>query len=135
MPRLWNEAIPWSLSVLDFEDIRFADYELYNAAGLNGEPDKAVVADPEDTELNQFLARYETEYFTAIAGRQRVILDDHRFVGNVGWRQNEQTYDAYTLKSNWVPDIDLFYSYVDDVNRIFGPESSRDFRADSHLEV
>lgn len=37
---------------LDIEDIRAADYDLYNAAGLNGEPNKAVVADPEDTELN-----------------------------------------------------------------------------------
>jgi hypothetical protein len=26
--------------------------------------------------------------------RQRIIYDNARFVGNVGWRQNEQTYDG-----------------------------------------
>ena len=118
---------------LDFEDIRTADYDLYNASGLNGQPGKAVVADPQVTELNQFLAQYTSDYVTGIAGRQRIILDDHRFVGNVGWRQNEQTFDAYTLKSQWIPNTTLFYSYVDDVNRIFGPDSRRDFQSDSHL--
>lgn len=118
---------------VDFEDIRSVDDGLYNAAGLNGEPDKAVVADPEDTELNQFLARYDGEYFGAVAGRQRMTLDDHRFLGNVGWRQNEQTLDAYTLTSDWIPETSILYSYVDDVNRIFGPDARRDFRSDTHL--
>ncbi len=117
----------------EFEDIRSADEDLYNAAGLNNEPDKAVVADPEDTELNQFFARYESEYFEAIAGRQRIILDDARFIGNVGWRQNEQTFDAYTILTEWIPDTRVYYSYVDDVNRIFGPDANLDFESDSHL--
>ena len=30
-------------------------------------------------------------------GRQRITYDDQRFVGNVGWRQNEQTYDALRI--------------------------------------
>jgi hypothetical protein len=118
---------------LEFEDTRSADESLYNAAGLNGEPKKTVIADPESTELNQFLAEYKNEYFGAKAGRQRIILDNARFVGNVGWRQNEQTYDAYTLTSGWVENLNLFYSYVDDVNRIFGPAARRDFKSDSHL--
>ena len=117
----------------ELEDIRSADEDLYNAAGLNGEPQKAVVADPEDTELNQAFVRYENPYVGATVGRQRTILDDARFVGNVGWRQNEQTYDAYTLTSDWIPDTSIFYSYVDDVNRIFGPDANRDFESDSHL--
>ncbi len=117
----------------EFEDIRSADESLYNAAGLNGEPNKAMVFDPEDTELNQFLARYKSEYVNVVAGRQRLLLDDHRFVGNVGWRQNEQTFDAYTVSSTRIPDTSLLYSYVDDVNRIFGPDSGRDFESDSHL--
>ena len=37
---------------IDVEDIRAADDSLYNAAGTNGQPDKTVIADPEDTELN-----------------------------------------------------------------------------------
>jgi hypothetical protein len=118
---------------LEMEDIRTLDDDRYNAAGLNQNPGKAVVADPPDTELNQGFVRYQHEWLTAIAGRQRIILDDHRFVGNVGWRQNEQTFDAYTLTSQCLPDTDLLYSYVADVNRVFGPDADRDFESDSHL--
>ena len=118
---------------VEFEDTRSADDDLYNAAGLNGEPDKTVIADPENTEMNQAFAHYTNDYIGAKVGRQRLILDDARFVGNVGWRQNEQTFDAFTLTSSWIKDVDLLYSYVDDVNRIFGPDARRDFKSDSHL--
>lgn len=118
---------------LDVEDTHAADYGLYNAANLNNEPAKTVIADPEDTELNQYFAKYTNQYFTAIAGRQRVILDDARFVGNVGWRQLEQTYDAYTISTGWIKDTTILYSYVDDINRIFGPSAGRDLRSDTHL--
>ena len=45
-----------------------------------------------------------------------------RFVGGVGWRQNEQTYDSATLKFNGFSNTQLFYSYVTTVRRIFGTE-------------
>jgi hypothetical protein len=117
----------------DLEDIRTTDDDRFNAAGLNRNPGKAVVADPEDTELNQAFLSYDGEYFDARVGRQRIILDDHRFVGNVGWRQNEQTFDAATVSSDWIPETRLFYSYVEEVRRIFGPDADRDFDSQSHL--
>ncbi len=120
-------------ALAELEDIRTLDDDRYNAAGLNANPRKTVVADPEDTELNRAVLRYAHEYATAKLGRQRLILDDHRFVGNVGWRQNEQTFDALTVASDFLPNTSLFYSYISDVNRIFGPRSGRDFDSDSHL--
>lgn len=54
----------------------------------------AVVADPENIELNRAQVQYKTKTFTLTGGRQRINLDDQRFVGSVGWRQNEQTFDA-----------------------------------------
>ena len=29
-----------------------------------------------------------------IAGLQEILIDNHRFVGNVGWRQNHQSFEA-----------------------------------------
>ncbi len=121
----------------ELEDVHALGPDLYNAAGLNGEGNKAVIADPEDTELNQFYLKYvknfESLSIESILGRQRLILNDARFVGNVGWRQNEQTFDAYTLKLSAFEDFSFLYSYVDEINRIFGPSSGRDFDSDSHL--
>ena len=121
----------------DLEDIHSIDPDLYNAANLNNQGNKAIVADPEDTELNQFFLKYVKEFenltLAAILGRQRVKLDNDRFVGNVGWRQNEQTLDAYTFQAIFFKDFTFTYSYVDDVNRIFGPDSGRDLDSDSHV--
>jgi hypothetical protein len=116
----------------DFEDIRAFDDDRYNA--LPGGPlPKALIADPEDTELNQAYLKYENEGFSVIGGRQRIILDDHRFVGNVGWRQNEQTYDAATVKVALPFGVTGQYSYLWDINRIFGPTADMDWDSDSHL--
>ena len=115
----------------------------YNAAGLNGEPLKSVIADPEDSELNQLWIDYDfrsledrfgTEVpLSARVGRQRIILDDARFIGNVGWRQLEQTFDAAAATAQPTEHIELYYSYIWQVNRIFGPDADRDYDSDSHL--
>lgn len=120
---------------IDMEDIRAADDSLYNAAGLNDQPSKTVIADPEDTELNQLYVNLDLPDINSVfrVGRQRVILDDARFVGNVGWRQNEQTFDAARIDFTPQESIDLNYAYVWDVNRIFGPDADRDYESDSHL--
>ncbi len=119
----------------DFEDIRAADDSLYNAAGTNGQPDKTVIADPVDTELNQLFANFNFEDLNTNVrvGRQRVKLDDDRFVGNVGWRQNEQTYDAVVVAHTPNENFSAIYGYVWDVNRIFGPDSDMDLDANTHL--
>lgn len=113
----------------------------YNAAGSNRTTDRPVVADPPTTEMNQAWLSYNyTNWITAKGGRQRIALDNHRFVGDVGWRQNMQTYDAMTVESKPLPGLSLFYSYLWEVNRVFGdvdglPTASpnRDFDSDSHL--
>ncbi len=62
------------------------------------------------------------ERTTLTFGRQRIVHDDQRFVGNVGWRQNEQTFDG--LRAQWAnPKIKTDLTYAAQVNRVFGPES------------
>ncbi len=113
----------------------------YNAAGSNRTADRPVVADPPTTEMNQAWGSYTyTNWVTAKGGRQRIVLDNHRFIGDVGWRQNMQTFDGATVESKPLPDLSLFYGYVWEANRVFGdvaglPRASanRDFDSDSHL--
>ena len=123
----------WSF-YLEMEDIRSADDDQYNSGG-NANGSKTVVADREDTELNQGYIKYDWKDASTqiIFGRQRLLLDDHRFVGNVGWRQNEQTFDALTLKMTPAQDWAVVYSFLWDINRIFGPDANADFDSESHL--
>ena len=96
-----------------------------------------VVADPEDSELNQAWLGYRGEGFEGRLGRQRILIDNHRFVGNVGWRQNEQTYDALWAAATPVAGLRVQYAYLASVQRIFSDKatnpllSERDL--DSHL--
>ncbi len=97
------------------------DYAFPNSPNLGKYP---VVADPEGTEVNQaYLMVKQGDSLTAIAGRQRIIFDGARFVGNVGWRQNEQTYDAVKLSTNAIAKATVNYAYLDQVNTIFGTEA------------
>jgi hypothetical protein len=53
------------------------------------------IADPERAELNQLWVSYAGIPDTVIkGGRQRIKLDDDRYIGNVGWRQMEHTFDS-----------------------------------------
>ena len=39
-------------------------------------------------------------------GRQRIILNNARFIGNAGFRQNEQTFDAVRLEARPIDHVD-----------------------------
>jgi len=62
-----------------------------------------TVADPENIELNRLQVQYKSKPLTVTIGRQRINLDDQRFVGSVGWRQNEQTFDAVRAEASLGP--------------------------------
>lgn len=106
--------------LLEFTDVTAIGNDLYNST-TNGKTGRPVVADPDNTEVNQGYARY-TGYkpVDARVGRQRIKLDNDRFIGNVGFRQNEQTFDGGSIQWKPVEEATLFYAYLSHVNRIFG---------------
>ncbi len=107
--------------------------EDYNST-VNGKGGFPVVADPEGTDLNQANFSYQSGDTTAVLGRQRINLDGQRFVGGVGWRQNEQTFDALLVNQKFTNEFDLSYAYVHNVNRIFGPDgAASDIYGDHHI--
>jgi alginate export protein len=95
----------------------------YNST-TNGQTEYPVVADPADfAAINRLaLINKSLDRTTLTFGRQRIIHDDQRFVGNVGWRQNEQTFDA--VRAQWgSTKIKTDLTYASQVNRVFGPDS------------
>lgn len=77
-----------------------------------------TIADPESTELEQAYLQYKAGGFTGKFGRQTFTLDNHRFLGHVGWRQDRQTFDAFKLNYNQ-NGLDLTAAYITQRNRIF----------------
>ena len=123
-------------SQLEFEDVTILGNEdNFNQAGLNpAAAGRTVIADPETTEINQFWLAYENWDTLVKFGRQRIVLDGSRFIGDVIWRQNQQTYDAVSVAHTGITDTSLFYAYSSNVNRIFGDDHpAGDFSSDIHM--
>lgn len=92
-----------------------------------GHGSDSPIIDPDNNELNRAWISYSGFDNTLVKlGRQRIILDNARFVGNVGWRQNEQTYDAFTVVNTSLPDTQIILSYVNDVKHITGTHFEAD---------
>ncbi len=111
----------------------------FDAVETNDGP-QSVVADPERTAVNRAWLAFSKEEWGGLemkGGRQRIKLDDDRWIGNVGWRQNEQTYDAARVKTNLgMEKLLVQYIYAWQVNRIFGDQGgagTRDFGPRSHM--
>lgn len=101
------------------------------ADGAVANPGYPVVADPKVTEVNQVWAAYTTGKTKGILGRQRLVLDNARFVGDVAWRQDQQTFDAFVLQDTTIDRLAFTYAYLWQVNRVFG--DALDWDSDSHV--
>ncbi len=115
----------WS-GFLEFDHVLEVFLNDYNSGAGTSSGDRnqyPVVADPNGSDFNQVYLQYApNEDWRTRVGRQRILLDDQRYVGGVGWRQNEQTYDGVSVQYKGFENTTLFYSYVSNVNRIFGSD-------------
>ena len=122
--------------LLEFDDIRHIGSDNFNTT-RNGETDRPSVLDPRGTDLNQALVRYTGFDDTEIAfGRQRINRTTQRFIGGVGWRQNEQTYDSISISHAIDSRLNVYYAYIGQVRRIFGPDTGsppEDLDSNTHL--
>ncbi|MEI6269623.1 MAG: alginate export family protein [Methylococcaceae bacterium] len=72
----------------------------YNST-RNGKTGYSTIADPYESELDQLWISYAGIADTVIKGGRQVIqFDDQRFIGNVGWRQLQQTFDSVLITHN-----------------------------------
>ncbi len=102
-----------SVAHIDINDVRalIDDYapEKINFSAIN---------DPTDTELNQaYLSMQFNDALNIKVGRQRLMIDNGRFIGDSEWRQNEQTFDALRLNYS-VENLLLTMSYIKQVNGV-----------------
>jgi len=87
--RLGYATAPWSgfRALAELENIVSPDGDRFGQAGINaGGAGRAVVPDPEGSELNQAYLSFTSGKTVATAGRQRLVLDSARFIGDVAWR-------------------------------------------------
>ena len=99
--------------------------DTYNE-GAGNTPDRVdypVIADPAGGDLNQAYLQWKSGSGDVFrAGREKIVYDNSRFIGDVIWRQNVQTYDALSYDRKGANGFDLRAAYINQVNRIFGDD-------------
>ncbi len=120
-------------AVVEGEAIVVVGETSYNDT-LNGKTAYPVVADPSDVLLNQAYLRWRPmAELEMVGGRQAVNLDNQRWIGSVGWRQNDQTLDAVRVTARPAKGASVDYFYAWRVNRVFGPESPQGIWRDTEI--
>jgi len=88
--------------------------------GVNGVAARPIVADPQNVALYIAQVQYKAKAATLTAGRQKIALDDERFVGNVAFRDNAQTFDAVRAEITPAKGLKLDVAYAWSVRTIWG---------------
>lgn len=88
--------------------------------GFDNAATKPLVADPQNVALYIAQLQYRTRTLTLTGGRQKIALDDERFVGNVAFRDNGQTFDAVRAELTPAKGLKLDVSYAWSVRTIWG---------------
>ena len=117
---------------LEFEDVRdFGFSNDHNNAGAgslwNEVDDRPVIPDPAVTEFNQvYLGWTPIKTLPFRFGLQEIVLDNSRFIGNVGWRQNHQSFEAARVAFNGVKNLSLAFSYIGRQHNVLGGSQPMD---------
>ncbi len=122
------------------QDVRVVGNDLLFNDGSDNVTDRAIIVDPESTEIQQYYLRYGGLPKTVLTlGRQEFGHRQgaqQRFLGDISWRQHHQSFDAARVVTLVIPKTIIDYSYIWNVNRIFGENNSlpdaADFRSNSH---
>ena len=110
-------------AMLEGEHLSVLGTNNYNST-TNRKTAYSIIADPEFTEVNQAYLSYSGIPDTKLKyGRQRLVLDNQRFIGNVGWRQNEQTFDGFTVVNKSLPATTITAGYIYNANRVFSDQT------------
>lgn len=122
-------------AVLEGETIAHVGAARFNDT-LNGRTQYPLVADPEDTAINQAYVRWrQGDLLDVIVGRQAINLDNQRWIGSVGWRQNDQTLDAAGVTLKPAKGFSFAYNHVWRVNRIYGTDAPQGVFRDNRIHL
>jgi len=99
-------------ALVEFQDVRGLARDSFNNT-FNGRTRFPTIGDGSGTTLDRAQLTYTgLSKTTIIGGRQRILINNQRFIGNAGFRQREQTFDGVTVNNKSIPNLDLTYGWI-----------------------
>jgi hypothetical protein len=87
-------------------------YTDYAPANTHGNVSYDTIMDPQGAMLSEASLDYTIDKTALHVGRSHVNLDNQRFIGTVGWRQMERSYDTVYAANNSIKNLNLLAAYV-----------------------
>jgi len=95
-------------STIGIQTVNNFGYTAYNPADAAYD----TIMDPQQAMLSEATLDYSVGKTAIHAGRSQVNLDNQRFIGTVGWRQTERSYDTVYVANNDVKDLSILAAFV-----------------------
>jgi len=115
--------IPNLTATIGLQSVNNFGSDKYNSKS-NGQTQYDVIADPQQAMLSEASLDYKINKTALHAGRSQVNLDNQRFIGTVGWRQNERSYDTVYAADNSIKNLSLLAAYVYGFQGVAGTDVS-----------
>ncbi len=106
------ENLNVNVGVIDVYNFGWNDYDSKSPYYNPGAGKYDVIVDPNYAMLSNADINYKIGKTVLHAGRSQVNLDNQRFIGTVGWRQLERSYDTVYVADNSVKNLNLLAAWV-----------------------
>lgn len=122
----WAFSSNWQ-AIVQLDHVEAFTPDNYNSMAFMSRS-TSPIADVADSEINHAYLRYSSDSNWALAiGRQGIVFDNQRHVGNIEFWQQDQSFDAVVFEYNDQLSWSGSYSYVSKVQRIFGRSAKSQF--------
>ena len=106
------DGLSASVGLISVNNFGSNEYNWNNSSNYDGLKKYATVMDPQKAMLSNAEVTYTIDKTTLHAGRGQVNLDNQRFIGTVGWRQLERSYDTVYLANNSIENLSVLAAWV-----------------------
>jgi len=106
------DGLTASVGVISVNNFGSHEYNWNNTNYNDGTKKYATVMDPQYAMISNAEVNYKVGDTLLHAGRGQVNLDNQRFIGTVGWRQLERSYDSVFVANNSIKNLSVLAAWV-----------------------
>ena len=106
------DGLSASVGLISVNNFGSNEYNWNGTNNYDGLKKYSTVMDPQRAMLSNAEVTYTIDKTTLHAGRGQVNLDNQRFIGTVGWRQLERSYDTVYLANNSIENLSVLAAWV-----------------------
>ena len=106
------DGLSASIGIISVNNFGSHEYNWNTSSYTDGTKAYATVMDPQKAMLSNAEINYKVGDTLLHAGRGQVNLDNQRFIGTVGWRQLERSYDSVFVANNSIKNLSVLAAWV-----------------------